>query len=151
MHLKRLPEIFFFSPGNRLHLTRVYAFVMNSDLTMKDILKILLLLALTIIGMFSCSRQKEEAPSPVSETNILSNDAYATTENGAVRIAVLTNDQIGDPGTLVFKVPAHGNLQSDSAGFVYQPNPGFTGTEEFFYKYVGGKTTDSAKVSITVR
>ncbi|KAA9333637.1 Ig-like domain-containing protein [Adhaeribacter soli] len=118
---------------------------------MKDILKILLLLALTIIGMFSCSRQKEEAPSPVSEINILSNDAFTTTENGPVRIDVLINDQIGNLGTLVFKVPAHGNLQSDSTGFYYQPDRGFKGTEEFFYKYVGGNTTDSAKVSITVR
>jgi hypothetical protein len=120
-------------------------------LTMKDILKILLLLALTIIGMFSCSRQKEDMPAPVSELNILSNDAYTTTENGPVRIDVLANDQIGTLGTLIFKVPGHGNLQSDSAGFFYQPDLGFKGTEEFFYKYVGGNTTDSAKVSITVR
>lgn len=118
---------------------------------MRDLIKVLLLLALTIIGMISCSRHTYEAsPDGVAQKNILNNDAYRTGRNRQVRITVLANDQVDKNGTLVFKVPGHGSIHSDSMGLVYQPDFNFSGIDQFFYQYNSGTGTDSAQVTISV-
>jgi hypothetical protein len=118
---------------------------------MKDLIKVLLLLALTIIGMISCSRHTYEAsPEGMAQKSILNNDAYETGLNRQVRITVLANDLVDKNGTLVFKVPGHGSLHTDSMGLVYQPNLNFRGTDQFYYKYNSAAGTDSARVSISV-
>lgn len=118
---------------------------------MKDLLKVLLLLALTIIGMFACSRRDEVVPAAAPEKNVLKNDNYSAGKNAPVQVKVLENDKVAVLGTLVFKVPANGTIHSDSSGFFYQPNPGFAGTEAFYYRYITDNGTDSAKVSIRVQ
>ncbi len=118
---------------------------------MKDIIKVLLLLLVAVIGLFSCNRYEDDVvPLRMAGQVILNPDTYTTPKNQAVRLNVLANDSVGADGTLTFGLPAHGAVLADSAGFRYQPNQNYLGPDRFFYKYCSGAGCDSALVTIQV-
>ena len=81
---------------------------MGSD--MKDLLKVLVLLALAIIGMMGCTRA--DGDSGLGNARLkqkLTPDTFSTTNKELVLLKVLNNDWLGLNGTLVLGKPAHGD------------------------------------------
>ena len=82
------------------------------------------------------------------------NDVATTDENTSVLIEVLTNDT--DPeGDAIAIVqvgnPSNGTVSASGTGILYQPNDGFTGTDEFTYTITDGfGNTATATVTITI-
>jgi hypothetical protein len=118
---------------------------------MKDLLKVLVLLALAIIGMMGCTR----ADGDIGRANAqlkqkLANDTFTTTKKGSVMLKVLNNDWLGLNGTLILGKPAHGNINITEDGFVYQPEASFKGSDNFYYHYSSKAGADSALVEIAV-
>ncbi len=79
----------------------------------------------------------------------------ATTKQGtAVFIDVLANDSDDDGDSLILgsiDTPKNGSITVNSNGILYTPNPGFIGTDSFYYGvHDGHGHTDSALVTVTV-
>lgn len=122
---------------------------MGSD--MKDLLKVLVLLALAIIGMMGCTRADGDIGLGNAQVKQkLTNDVFTTANNGSVLLKVLNNDWLGLNGTLVLGKPTHGEINITEAGFVYQPEGGFKGEDHFYYHYSSKAGADSALVEIAV-
>ena len=118
---------------------------------MKDLLKVLVLLALAIIGMMGCTRADGEIGLGKAQLKQkLTNDTFTITNKGSVLLKVLNNDWLGLNGTLVLGKPAHGNINITEAGFFYQPEASFKGQDHFYYHYSSKAGMDSALVEIAV-
>lgn len=81
-------------------------------------------------------------------------DAVSTTIGTPVFIDVLANDTDGDGDALVLDnadKPFHGTLIKDSGGFIYTPDPGYIGTDSFYYGvHDNHGHNGSAQVTITI-
>jgi hypothetical protein len=90
-------------------------------------------------------------PAPLPVAN---NDATTTPQNTPVNIAVLTNDQVNGTLQSVILVsnPLNGTVSLNSSNqFVYTPNLGFSGTDQFTYRITNQNgTSNVATVTITV-
>ncbi len=87
---------------------------------------------------------------------VAGDDRTATNLNTPVDIAVLPNDSDpdGDPLTVTdFTQPGNGTVKLNPDGtFTYTPNPGFTGTDTFFYIIDDGRAgQDTGVVTVTVK
>jgi hypothetical protein len=122
---------------------------MGSD--MKDLLKVLVLLALAIIGMLGCTRADGDSGLRNAQfKQKLTPDTFTTTNKDIVLLKVLNNDWLGLNGTLILKKPDHGEINITDDGFVYQPEAKFKGTDHFYYHYSSKAGSDSALVEIAV-
>lgn len=81
-------------------------------------------------------------------------DTASTTIGTSVFIDVLANDTDGDGDTLVLDnadKPHHGTLIKDNGGFIYTPDPGYIGTDSFYYGvHDNHGHNGSAQVTITI-
>src|SRR5688572_23676773 len=118
---------------------------------MKNNFKFLTFLFLMLAGFSACNTYEDDVlPSRNSGETVLNNDTFSTYKNQPVQIAVLANDTITADGVLTFGKVTYGTVVSDSGRFVYQPAPGFTGSDRFFYKYCSGAACDSALVTVNI-
>ncbi len=85
------------------------------------------------------------------------NDNESTDEDTPITITVLTNDSDPDGddificNTATDAIASNGTVVQTTTGFIYTPNPGFTGTDSFTYTICDGNGgTDQATVTITV-
>ncbi|RFC43856.1 MAG: PA14 domain-containing protein [Verrucomicrobia bacterium] len=95
-------------------------------------------------------------PPPVlNKAPLAVDDAAATNEGVAVKVAVLANDSDPDSGPAPLSVsavavPAHGSATVVAGGVSYQPATGFYGVDRFGYTITDGSATATATVSVTV-
>ena len=93
-------------------------------------------------------------PGDCNQPPIAADDSASTTTATAVEIDVLANDfdPDGDPiAVSAVGAPGHGSAAPGPAGrILYQPEPGFTGTDAFLYEVTDGELVDSATVSVMV-
>ncbi|OWY23685.1 hypothetical protein C7N43_31880, partial [Sphingobacteriales bacterium UPWRP_1] len=80
-----------------------------------------------------------DCTTPTNNPPVAVDDATTTPENTPVEIPVLANDSDpdGDPVTITASTPpAHGTITLNAAGtgFIYTPNPGYTGFDSFTYQ-----------------
>src|SRR4051794_11593166 len=91
----------------------------------------------------------------VNDPPVAQPDAYAMDQDTTLTVAapgVLANDTDvdGDALTAHYTAPAHATLAgAATGGFVYTPNPGFTGTDTFTYRANDG-TVDSSAALVTI-
>ena len=95
---------------------------------------------------------------PVVQSFITVADSYSTAAETTLTVApasgVLVNDP--DPKGLPVKAslrnqPQHGEVSfGDDGSFVYVPNPGFAGTDSFYYDAVAGDTSSGTLVTLKV-
>ena len=82
-------------------------------------------------------------------------DTGTTDFEQAVRIDVLANDRDPDDDALIFSLataPEHGSARVEEGAIVYQPQVGFSGTDQFTYKLQDGRGGAAlATVTITVK
>ncbi len=85
---------------------------------------------------------------------VAQDDLVTTTENTAVTISVLDNDNDVDGNLLsvsISTVPVNGVATSNGSQVSYQPNSGFTGVDNFNYRVDdGNEATALATVTVTV-
>jgi len=93
-----------------------------------------------------------DAPTAGADSYILNTNQFATLVVPAP--GVLSNDDDGDGDTLTAinaSTPANGTVVLDTDGrFVYAPNSGFTGSDNFTYEASDGTLTTQALVTINV-
>jgi len=95
---------------------------------------------------------------PAASAPAASNDAYQVGRDSALRVAargVLANDSAPSGGALTasrIAGPSHGTLSLRADGsFDYTPNPGFVGTDAFYYRAkTPAESSNTAKVTIHV-
>lgn len=100
-------------------------------------------------GSGECSDSTDTNSPPLAR-----DDTATTTEDVAVSIPVLANDEDpdGDPLTITsVSDPSNGSAAIDGTNVVYTPGPDFSGTDQFTYAVSDGNGgTASAGVTVTV-
>ena len=93
-------------------------------------------------------------PAPSNNPPVATDDSATTSQNTAVDIDVLHNDNDPDGDPLHINSvtdPPHGTTVNHGTNVTYTPDPGFTGTDTFDYTAGDGKGgTDTATVTVTV-
>ena len=88
---------------------------------------------------------------PEFSSPVANDDAYQVDEDGSLVVAapgVLANDTgVPQPFAVVTVQPLHGTLALSASGaFIYTPDAGFAGSDEFWYRAFNGTSPDSVGV-----
>lgn len=90
---------------------------------------------------------------PVNDAPVATDDQANATEDTAIFVDLLANDVDvdGDALTVDLGTPANGTVVFDGTGFLYTPDPNFSGTDSFTYTIDDGNGgQDTGEVTVTV-
>jgi VCBS repeat-containing protein len=91
---------------------------------------------------------------PINDPPVAQDDSQTTRENAPVTVLVLSNDSDpdGDPLRVEsIEQPLNGSVVNTGSELVYEPNPGYSGTDSFTYTVADDRGgTSTARVNILV-